>query len=156
MKTPRGFARDVAKTKSVLLVLVIVLSGLAVGALAGYRMHLTADMEAGAGDVNATVLIVWPDAQQEPFEANLTVDGKNATALGFLEKAAEVGNFTFTVDEGSIGTYVTAIDGHHAKDNCGWLFAVGHDDNEPQDGDRAADLMRVFDGGSVHWRWDCI
>jgi len=146
----------VAKTKSVLLVLVILLSGLAVGALAGYRMHLTADMENANQDVNATVMIFWPDPDQQPFEANLTVDGRNATALGFLKKAAEVGNFSIDLDRASMGTYVLAIDGHRSQDNCGWLYAVGHEDNEPEDGDRAADILRVFDGGSVHWRWDCI
>lgn len=144
-----------AQTKSVILVLAILLSGLAVGALAGYRMHLTADMEHANQDVNATLVIVWPDPDQEPFEANLTVDGRNATALGFLKEAAEVGNFSIELDRASLGTYVRAIDGYRAQDNCGWEYAVGHDDNEPEKPDRAADLIRVFAGGTVVWEWGC-
>ncbi len=154
MKTPRRLGASVANTNSVLLVVIILLAGTAVGALAGYRMHLTADLENEHGAVTAVVFIEWPD--QEPFEQNLTVDGRNATALGFTKQASRAGNFTLGLQEGMMGTYVHQIGEHHAEGDCGWLYSVGHEGNAVQDGDRAADLTRVFEGGMVHWRWGCI
>lgn len=154
MKTPGRFGVDVANVRSVLLVAIILLAGTAVGALAGYRMHLTADLEDQQGPVTAVVIIEWPDA--DPFHQNVTVDGHNATALGFTEQSAEQGNFTLGLKDGMMGTYVHQIGEHRAEGNCGWLYSVGHEGGEPQDGDRAADLTRVFEGGTVHWRWGCI
>jgi archaellum component FlaG (FlaF/FlaG flagellin family) len=145
----------VANTKSVLLVLIILISGIAVGALAGYRMHLTSDLETARGPVTANFTIEWPDGS-EPFNTNITVDAGNATALRITQKATEAANITLRLQPGAMGVYVFQLGEFPAEGRCGWIYFVGHEDNEPVEGDRASDLSRVFDNGTLIWRWGCV
>ena len=142
-----------ANLRGVLLVSIILLVGIAVGALAGYRMHLQEAWNASAEPVLVRVTI--DGAEGTHREANVTVQGSTANALGALEAAADVLDVVVGVRETGFGSYVHTIGAERASGTCGWLYGIGGVGHEFQPAN-AADLEPVDAGDWIAWYWGCI
>lgn len=144
-----------ADRRGVALVLLILLSASAVGALAGYRMHLQDDWHATAEPVDALVFIAFPDDTWS--NATVTVQGGHANALGALEAAAAEAGLSVGVRSYSFGAFVYEIGDFRAEPyaSCGWLYSIGGE-GEAYQPDQSAERQHLSDGDEVYWYWGCI
>ena len=141
-----------ADIRAVVVVGLIVLSGAAVGAVAGFRMHLHETWNDDAPPALVNVSVAFPDGTHH--NGSVVVAGSTANALGALEALA-VDNFTVGVRETSFGVYVHTIGAFRAVGECGWLYSVGALGPAHQP-DHAADRAVVATGDDVFWYWGCL
>lgn len=142
-----------ADLRGVALVLLILLSASAVGALAGFRMHLQQEWHENADPVLVNVTIDFPDGAS--LNGTVTVQGATANALGALEAAAAQHGIDVGVRSTSLGVYVHTIGSFRAEDSCGWFYSLGAKGTAWQP-DQAADREQVGDGDAVFWYWGCL
>lgn len=139
--------------RAVTVVLLIVLSASAVGALAGYRMIIHQEWHDEAEPVTANVTVTYPDGGG--FNGTVTVQGGRANALGALEALADDLGVEVGVRGTSFGAYVHTIGPHRAEGSCGWLYSVGGQGEKWQP-DHAADAALLEEGDDVFWYWGCV
>lgn len=137
-----------------LLVIVLMLgSATAVGAVAGYRMYVQEVVLDDTEPVSVNVTVTLPD--NSTFNGTFELVGRERNAFDALRALGTAENLSVEHREFSGDVYVYAIDGHAAEGSCGWLYAI--DGTGPQyQPDVASNHVVLDEGQSVHWYWGCV
>lgn len=139
--------------RGALLVLLILITSGAVGALAGYRMHVTSEFHENAEPLDVNLTVLFPDGVNHTV--NVTVQGSGSTALGALRSGVEDVYRLHVREFEGLGYYVYAIGDHEADGRCGWLYGING--TEPiNQGETAANEAWLEDGDHIYWFWGCV
>ncbi|MBW3583760.1 MAG: DUF4430 domain-containing protein [Euryarchaeota archaeon] len=142
-----------ADLRSVTIVVLIVLLGTSVGALAGYRLYVQQVVLPDTEPILVDVTIEWPDGGNVSTEVPLV--GMDQNAYGALRYAVASLNITMRVQHYRDDAYVWSIGGHDAEGDCGWVYSVNGAGVAFQP-TNAANKEFLENGDRVYWSWGCV